>query len=96
MTEYTPSPKVIAWAAANGWNAEAHVEFFVDYLANRTKKPYKDLDAAFRQCVRSDWGHIRAQMTRSGTYMPKKVTEKPINGMVWDKDRKEWVRHETL
>ena len=72
-TDYSPSPQVIAWAKAHGYNAEAHIEFFQDYLINRTKKPYKDLDAAFRQCMRGDWGNIRAQMLKAGTYWPKKV-----------------------
>lgn len=90
--EYTPSPQVIAWAKANGYNAEAHVEMFNDYLLNRTKKPYKNLDAAFRQCVRSDWGHIRFQMTKAGAYWPKKAEVKPINGMVWDTEKKGWVK----
>jgi hypothetical protein len=68
---YEPSEQVIAWGKAHGFNVHAHCEYFNDYLANRTRKPYKDLDAAFRQCVRSDWGRIRFLMTKSGTYWPK-------------------------
>ena len=60
MTEYIPDAKMIAWAKAEGFDAELHVSFFNDYLANK-KGNYKCLDAAFRNCVRSDWGRIRFQ-----------------------------------
>lgn len=62
--EYIPSDKVTAWAVANGYGdyIEAHAEYFTDYLANKPGKPYKDLDAAFRNCVRGDWGNIRRQL----------------------------------
>lgn len=59
--EYIVTDQMRAWATAHGFNADEHVDYFNDYLANKTGKPYKDLDAAFRQCVRSDWGRIRAQ-----------------------------------
>jgi hypothetical protein len=72
MNEYTPSPQVRAWGTANGYNVDAHVDTFNDYLQNRSKKPYKNLDAAFRSCVRADWENIRFQMTKAGTYWPKK------------------------
>jgi len=64
MTDFTPSPKVRAWASANGFAPylEAHAEYFADYLANKTGKPYKDIDAAFRNCIRGDWGGIRRQL----------------------------------
>lgn len=61
MTEYIPSPKVMAWASAHGYDAELHLDHFNDYLANRTGKPYRDLDAAYRSCVRADWGGLRRQ-----------------------------------
>ena len=59
--EYVPNEKMRAWGLANGFDVEIHVCFFNDYLANKTGKPYKDIDAAFRNCVRSDWGRIRFQ-----------------------------------
>jgi len=63
MTDFTLSPQLIAWGQAHGYpqpELEAQAEWFADYLSNRTK-PYKDLNAAFRNCVRSDWGKIRLQ-----------------------------------
>lgn len=59
--EYVVTDKMRAWGSANGFNVDLHIEFFNDYLANKTGKPYKDLDAAFRNCVRCDWGGIRKQ-----------------------------------
>ena len=94
MNEYIPSQQVIAWAKAHGWNAEAHVEYFNNYVANMTRKPYKDPERAFRNAVISDWGNVRFKMTKDGTYWPKKVEtrERPINGMVWDTNTKGWVK----
>lgn len=73
---YEPSEQVIEWGKANGYNIHAHVETFNDYLANRTRKPYKDLDSAFRNCVRADWCGIRRQMTKDGTYWPKSAPKR--------------------
>jgi hypothetical protein len=42
--------------------------------------------------MRRDWGNIRAQMLKAGTYWPKKLETKPINGMVWDTEKKGWVK----
>lgn len=81
--DYTITDKVRAWGKAEGYNVDAHVEFFNDYLANKTGKPYRDLDAAFRNCVRCDWGGIRAQLAKSGRYFPQEKIERPINGLVW-------------
>ena len=94
MNEYIPSQQVIAWAKAHGWNAEAHVEYFNNYVANMTRKPYKDPERAFRNAVISDWGNVRFKMTKDGTYWPKKAerTERPINGMVWDTNTRGWVK----
>ena len=58
---YEPDAKMRAWCQAHGWDADLHCEYFVDYLANKSGKPYRDIDAAFRNCVRSDWGRIRFQ-----------------------------------
>ena len=98
MTDYSPSPQVIAWAKAHGWNAEAHVEYFNNYVANMTRKPYKDPERAFRNAVISDWGNVRFKMTKDGTYWPKKAerTERPINGMVWDTEKKGWVKYDAV
>jgi len=60
MPEYHLTDKMRSWAAASGYDAEIYIEFFNDYLANRGKR-YKDLDAAFRNCVRCDWGRLRQQ-----------------------------------
>ena len=63
--EFELTPQLIAWGQAHGHSRqalEAHADWFRDYLANKTGKPYKDLNAAFRNCVRSDWGNIRRQM----------------------------------
>jgi len=63
MTDFTLTPQLIAWGQAHGYpqqELEAQAEWFADYLSNRIKK-YKDLNAAFRNCVRSDWGKIRLQ-----------------------------------
>lgn len=61
-SEYILTDKMRSWAQANGFDAEVYIEFFNDYLANRPKR-YKDLDAAFRNCVRCDWGRLRQQAT---------------------------------
>ena len=64
MAEFILTDQLIAWGNANGHSEnelERQAEWFSDYLSNR-KKPYKDNAAAFRNCVRSDWGKIRLQM----------------------------------
>jgi len=55
---------LITWAKEKGLehpSLQAHWEYFNDYLkANPAKaKQYRDPHAAFRNCVRSDWGNIR-------------------------------------
>ena len=59
MIEYIPSESIRAWARANGYDPELHIDFFNDYLANKQGKPYRDIDAAFRNCCRCDWGGLR-------------------------------------
>lgn len=89
--EYIPDAKVREWCKAHGWDADHYSDAFNDYLLNRTRKPYRNTDAAFRNCVRSDWFRIRAQKD----YRPpvfEKPKERPVNGMVWSTDRKEWVK----
>lgn len=54
------SPEVKAWAVEHGFveHLEAHLDYFRDYCkANR--KLYVDHDAAFRNCVKADWGDVR-------------------------------------
>ena len=66
--EFELTPQLIAWGKAHGYGErelQAHRDYFVDYLANKSGKPYKDLNAAFRNCVRSDWGNIRRQMVKA-------------------------------
>jgi hypothetical protein len=69
--EYTISDKVRAWGKAESLDVEMHLDAFNDYLANRTKKPYKNLDAAFRNCVRSDWFGLRKQSEIKKKYNPE-------------------------
>ena len=76
--EFQISPQVRAWGAANGYDVEMHYEAFVDYLANRTKKPYKNLDAAFRNCVRSDWFGLRKQAEIKKKYNPTPAVQRNI------------------
>lgn len=52
------------WAREKGFDhpsLQSHWEYFLDYLAANPKvaKRYSDTHAAFRNCVRSDWGGIR-------------------------------------
>ena len=70
MSEYILTPKMKAWASANGYDAELHVDFFNDYVANKGGKPYKDLDAAFRNCVRADWGNLRRSQQMTKRFAP--------------------------
>lgn len=62
--EYIITEQMREWGKANGYNVDLHHEFFMDYIANKTGKPYKDLDAAFRNCCRADWGGLRKAQTR--------------------------------
>lgn len=57
------------WARDKGFDhpsLQAHWDYFVDYLSANPKVAarYKDTDAAFRNCVRSDWGRIRANWSK--------------------------------
>ena len=76
--EYTISDKVRAWGKAESLDVEMHLDAFNDYLANRTKKPYKNLDAAFRNCVRSDWFGLRKQAEIKKKYNPTPVVQRNI------------------
>jgi hypothetical protein len=63
--EYIPGPAVIAWAAEQGYAAYLHLHLgvFRDKVSNGYRA--KNLDAAFRNCVRGDWEHVRMQAQRS-------------------------------
>jgi hypothetical protein len=67
---YEPSPEVRHWAAKAGYGQylDAHLAYFRDYLTNRGGKPYKDLDAAFRNCIRGDWGKVRENMQKTARF----------------------------
>jgi hypothetical protein len=62
MPEYILTDKMRSWAKANGFDPELHLDHFNDYLENKKGK-YKSLDAAYRSCVRADWGGLRRQAT---------------------------------
>lgn len=58
----------------------AHLAYFLDY-AESTGAKYKSWQAAFRNCVRADWGDIRKQMIRANGN--RQVEQKHW----WDDDR---------
>jgi hypothetical protein len=92
--EFVIDEKMRAWGKANNYNVEAQLDFYNYYISYRPKRPYKCLEAAFRNCVRSDWGNIRKQALKDGSYWPKQrqVESKPVNGLIWDTQNLEWVR----
>lgn len=57
------TPGIRTWAAARGFEPylDLHFEHFRDYLAQKEARHYVDHDAAFRSCVRADWGGVRKQ-----------------------------------
>ena len=61
VDNFTPTTATREWAEKRGlaitW--EAHLDYFRNYLAQGHK--YKDRDAAFRNCLTSDWGGLRKQ-----------------------------------
>lgn len=60
---YEPSESVKAWSRHQGFEAylDLHVAYFRNYCANQRRKPYTDIDAAFRNCVLGDFGNVRFQ-----------------------------------
>ena len=60
--DWAPSDALREWArtaeGVEGATFDAYVSFFKDYAAANAKT-YTDWDAAFRNCVRGDWGGIR-------------------------------------
>lgn len=85
--DYAPSAEVIEWVKQQGHEAylQLHVEKFRDTCATQARKPYTEdgLDAAFRNCVRDDWGHVRRQAKDA-----ERRGEQPaaINGRWWKSD----------
>lgn len=68
---YAPSPAVLDWAKKRGYTPwlELHLEHFRDYIAQpKNRKRYSDLDAAFRSCVRADWGDVRKNAQIAGKH----------------------------
>jgi hypothetical protein len=63
--DYTPPEAVLAWVKASGFEPylQLHIEQFRDTCQTQARKPYTvaGLDAAFRKCVREDWGKVRQQ-----------------------------------
>lgn len=60
-----------AWAKSRAYDKliERHWEQFADYMAQaKNWRRYSDLDAAFRNCVRDDWGDVRMQAERSARF----------------------------
>lgn len=90
MADYEITEQMRAWGKANGFNVDEHHEYFVDYCANKPGKPYKDMDAAFRNCVRADWGGIRRAKrvnplvtVQKREPEPTRTTGRTVNGAVW-------------
>jgi hypothetical protein len=66
-TDFQPSEETKAWAVKKGF-AEflpAHLDYFRDYAAS-SGKVYADWDAAFRNCVKGDWGGVRKNYKPQG------------------------------
>jgi len=66
---------LLAWAREKGLehpSLQAHWDYFRDYLQSNPKvaKRYTDVNAAFRNCVRSDWGNIRKNWKTSPISRP--------------------------
>lgn len=92
--DFQISESVRAWAKDQGFEPylDAHREFFVDF-ATANRKLYLDWDAAFRNCVRADWGGVRKAIRIAAgkpAQVPPKV-EKPkcsVAGCSDEGDRK--------
>lgn len=65
------SDEVRGWAKAQGFAPylDAHLVHFLDY-AKASSATYADWDAAFRNCIRADWGNVRRQMIARGAAPP--------------------------
>ena len=62
------SDGVREWAKREGYekHLEAHLAYFLDY-ATAGRKVYADWDAAFRNCIRGDWGGVRKAAGAGGS-----------------------------
>lgn len=63
--DFLPSPETMAWAEKAGFGpyVTLHLAYFLDYgRSNPARVRYTDWQAAFRNCIRSDWGKVRAQL----------------------------------
>lgn len=71
--DFTPSEGTQNALGREGFSPylDAHLAYFRDYCVAKDKR-YKDFDAAFRNCVRSDWGDVRAQMVRQNSRKPRR------------------------
>lgn len=71
------SDQVRTWAKQHGFEPylDQHLAFFTDY-AKSNGRLYADWDGAFRNCIRADWGGIRAALIRQGVKPAK--TEPPL------------------
>ena len=81
--EYAISEQMRAWGTAHGYNVDEYVEAFNDYLSNRSRKPYKDNDAAFRNCVRSDWFNLRRNARINQTFTKPAEYIHRVKDRVW-------------
>jgi len=79
--KYAPSASVLEWVKKDGHekNLPAHLDYFNDYLLTN-KRRYKDLDAAFRNCIRSDWGGVRKQAEIAARFGGPKPAKNPLDG----------------
>jgi hypothetical protein len=66
-TDFQPSEETKAWAVKKGFSEflPAHLDYFRDYAAS-SGKVYADWDAAFRNCVKGDWGGVRKNYKPQG------------------------------
>jgi hypothetical protein len=56
---FTISEEIREWAIKQGFDhLEEHLDWFKDY-AHANGKLYADWDAAFRNCLKGDWGRVR-------------------------------------
>ena len=83
VTDSLIPDSLIAWMREHGFDDEysqAHWEYFVDYLKNK-KGTYKDTDAAFRNCVKADWGAVRAKWVQRNKPVAEHLYGKTSQGI---------------
>ena len=95
---YAPGPEIKSWAEKRGFALfwDLHLEHFQDYIAQpKNLAKYKNLDAAFRSCLRADWGNFRQRAGARTVHGTAQATErlpcgncrKPITG-AWSQSPK--------